>query len=153
MLDIMRHRSLLLIATMFANSAAWCEPAAIDHQSPIVRQLTNVTPEAAERLIRQLEGAQRRMKTGQPPGFTISTISVDTTEPHGATPHDVFLNMPFRAVWLVQRTSKGNPMWESYHLAYTPHPRVRWIWDIEVNVGYKDDIQSVVMDYRVPAPS
>lgn len=119
---------------------------------PAARQLRGLTAGEAAALVAKLEDAQRRLKAGELAPFELLAGSVASYEMTRLAPRDAFLQVPFEAVWQIERIPTDNPLWQPYKLAYAPDGLGRLYWEIEVVLGVNGAIQRVLMLYKPPAP-
>lgn len=120
---------------------------------PPTRQLSGLTSDEANALIIKLQVAQQKLKAGTFQNFELLAGSVASYDMTKVSPRDVFLKVPFAAVWSIERVRTDNPLWQPYRLAYAPTGLGKLYWDIEVTLGINGNIEQVVMTYRPPAPS
>ena len=126
--------------------------AALPTIGPTTRQLRGLSAEDATALITKLEDAQHRLKAGEFQSFELLAGSVASYDMTKSSPRDVFLKVPFREVWEIERVRTDNRLWQPYRLAYSPNGLGHTYWTIEVVLGSKGNIERILMIYRPPAP-
>ena len=118
----------------------------------ITRQLRGLSAEEATAIIAKLEDAQRRLRAGDKQSFELLAGSIASYEMTKSSPREIFLQVPFQDVWEIQRVRTDNRLWQPYRLAYAPNGLGKLYWDIEVVLGFKGNIERVLMLYKPPAP-
>jgi hypothetical protein len=148
----MRLWLLVVVAGLSAHSAVASAAPKDIQPVPATRQLRGLSAEEATALIAKLEDAQRRLKAGEPLAFELLVGSIASNDMTKSPPRDVFLRVPFKEVWDIERVRTDNRIWQPYRLAYAPNGLGQLYWDIEVALGFYGDIQRVLMAYKPPAP-
>lgn len=99
-----------------------------------------------------MEEAQRNLKAGKFESFELLAGSIASYDEAKFLPRDVFLKVPFKSVWTVERVRSDNELWQPYRLAYAPDGLGKRYWEIEVVLGIDGNIQRVAMTNKPPAP-
>lgn len=120
--------------------------------SPAKPQLEGLTPAEATALITKLEDAQRRLKTGTVVLFELLTGSLASNKEAMISPRKAFLDLPFRKVWSFKRLPAETRSWRPFRLAYAPNGLGKLYWEIEVVLGFNDEIERVTLVYKAAAP-
>lgn len=120
--------------------------------SPAKPQLEGLTPAEAAALVTKLEAAQQRLKTGAFVSFELLTGSLASNKETMISPRKAFLDLPFRNVWNFKRLPAEIRSWRPFRLAYAPNGIGKLYWEIEVVLGFNDEIERVTLVYKAPAP-
>lgn len=148
----MRIWHIALIIGLAGQSAIGGAQARQAAPAPSTRQLTGLSPQDAVSLIAKLEEAQRNLEAGKFESFELLAGSIASYDEAKVSPRDVFLKVPFKSVWSVERVRSDNELWQPYRLAYAPDGLGKRYWEIEVVLGIDGDIQRVSMTNKPPAP-
>ena len=150
----MRLLRLLLVAALAVHSNANAALAAAKELQPVPAnpQLRGLNAEEARTLIAKLKDAQRRLRAGEFLPFELLAGSIASYDMTKSSPREVFLRVPFDAVWDIERVRTDNRLWQPYRLAYAPNGLGQLYWDIEVVLGFNGNIERVLMVYKPPAP-
>jgi hypothetical protein len=144
-------RLLLVVCLSVQSAVGWAETVKT-MPVPTTRQLRGLDAEQATELIAKLESAQRSLKGGEPQFFELLAGSLASYDMTKTPPRDVFLQVPFKEVWNIERVRTDNRLWQPYRLSYAPNGLGQLYWEIEVVLGINGDIQRVLMVYKPPAP-
>jgi hypothetical protein len=147
----MRHFLIALALCSFWHSSVGIA-ATKGPPPPSKQQLTGLSLDEAASLIETLEDAQRDMRQGKSRNFELLSGSSASNKQTKVSPQKVFLQIPFAKVWNIERLKTENSFRQSYRLDYSPDGLGQRYWEVEVAMGPNQNIQGVVMIYKLPAP-
>ena len=148
----MRLLRLLLVAALAVHSTAALAAPSELQPVPAEPRLRGLNAEEASTLVAKLKDAQRRLRAGEFLPFELLAGSIASYDMTKSAPREVFLRVPFDDVWVIERVRTDNRLWQPYRLAYAPNGLGELYWDIEVVLGFYDNIERVLMVYKPPAP-
>ena len=122
------------------------------HAAPVKQHLIGLSAAEASMLFIKLKEAQRSLAAGDFQYFELLAGSVASFEATKISPREAFLAVPFDEVWTIRRVRSDNRLWQPYKLSYAPQGLGHIYWDIEVVLGSNEQIERVLMVYKVPAP-
>lgn len=146
-------RLIALLASLWAASPANAVEQGSAASSSANRQLSGLDAAQANALIGRLQDAQRRLSAGEQLFFELlagAPASYPMTE---MPPRRAFLDMAFERAVIIERVPTSNRLWQPYRLVIASNGPGQLIWDIEVVLGFGDDIERVTMIYRPPPPA
>ena len=119
---------------------------------PATPQLRGLGPQEANVLLSKLEEAQRALRAGEPLYFELLAGSIASYEMTKSSPREVFLGVPFRKIWQIERVGPVEKLNQRYRLSYAPNGLGNVYWEIDVSLMFEKRLTRVEMTYKPPAP-
>lgn len=120
--------------------------------SSTVPFLRGLTQAEADALVKKLQGLQAQLRRGDKVYFQLLSGAPASYPETAVSPRQAFLDMPFEKARWFERISTGNPLWKPHKLAIQLGGPGSLVWEVEVVVGFYDNIERVEMFYQPPAP-
>ncbi|WP_156796142.1 hypothetical protein [Brevundimonas subvibrioides] len=142
---------LVALTGVTSHSAAQSSPSA-DEVRISGSQLRGLAPEEAQSLIAKLVEAQQNLRQGRLAYFDLLSGAPASYETNATAPMETFLAADFTEPFSVQRFPEENASWKPYRLILTPNGLGQAVWQVEVVLGFYEQIERVEMFYRPPPP-
>ena len=116
------------------------------------RHLNGLTAAEADALIATLKEAQRTLRNDGKLYFDLLSGAPASDPITKVSPRDVFREMRFDEVFIIERGPTDNRLWQPYKLAFRPEGPGQTSWQLEVVLGFYGDLQRLEMVYKAPPP-
>lgn len=116
------------------------------------RQLENLTPSDAEKLVSTLKLAQQQIKAGDKLYFELLSGAPASYAETEIAPREAFLDVSFDDAWRLERIESRNLLWQPYKLVVPVNGLGKPMWYIEVVLGSGGKIARVEMLWKAPPP-
>ena len=147
-----------LIAVAFGG-LTWGLLQTTAHAGPIPQaerqpatQLLGLTSEEAQSLIEKTREAQSMLRSGKATYFQLLSGAPASYEMNTTSPRDAFLAADFTKPFSVERLPPDNSSWKPFRLILMPNGTGSTLWEVEVVLGFYEQIERVEMYYRPPHP-
>lgn len=140
---------LLVTAALSAQSSVDNQRSAPPKQTE--SKLQGLSPTEADSLIRKLQEAQHKLRTGQKAYFELlygAPASYQATE---TPPRRAFVDMSFERPWSIERKPTTG-LWQPYELRYFPPGPHSLMWKVNVVLDQTGELARVEMLYTAPPP-
>ena len=117
-----------------------------------VPQLKGLDANDAQIVSGKLVEAQRAVRAGDKVYFELLAGAPAVYDATLVPPRRAFLNMHFEHPDVVERLDAPNSLWRPYRLTYFGKKGGELMWEIEVVLGFNDQLERVQMLYKPPPP-
>lgn len=140
--------------------APWALAIALVCASPVragpslspVPQLKGLTANEAQLVVAELMEGQRAVKAGDKVYFELLSGAPAIYDATLVPPRQAFLGMHFERPDVVERLEAPNSLWHPYRLIYFGKKGGELMWDVEVVLGFDNQLERVQLLYKPPPP-
>lgn len=140
--------------------APWALSLALVYATPVqaavpadaIPQLKGLNANDAQLVVAKLVEGQRAVKARDKVYFELLSGAPATYDATLVPPRQAFLGMHFERPDVVERLEAPNSLWHPYRLTYFAKKGSELMWEVEVVLGFEEQLERVQMLYKPPPP-
>lgn len=125
-------------------------PGPAGAQAAPASQLRGLSQAEADKVIGAVKTAQDQLRDGRNLYFQLLSGAPASYAQTLTSPRETFLSLDFDAPFSVENRSTGNRLWQPYRLELTGDRSL--VWQVEVVLGFYDNLERVEIFARPPHP-
>ncbi|MXO96406.1 hypothetical protein GRI34_08255 [Erythrobacter aquimaris] len=123
-----------------------------EKEIPAELYLQGVERTEAEELVRELEAAQAKLRSGEKIYFALLSGASASHESANLGARDAFLSMDWAKTLKVSEMDPGNSYWTGYRLQLLPDGFGNMVWDVRIWRNVSGNFERIELFNRPPNP-